>query len=139
MLNRENQLSVYITSLNCNIKEKMHSDRLVSYFSSKDFAAPGTSKWSRSKKYSIAYVDVNQLLIQNGKEDGIRKHLLEFYGLKQVDGKIPLPQVVLSEFKTVKKAPVNAANSQAHSETAASQFEESKCYTKKGDSNRKGK
>lgn len=79
------------------------------------------------------------MLLQNGKEDGIRKHLLEFYGLKQVDGKVPLPQVVLNEYKTVKKAPVNVQNSQADSESGTSELEESKYYTKKGDSNRKGK
>ena len=91
------QLSVYYTSLNWNQLEKQQSNRLLWFLDSKDFQTIGAPKIGAKSRFEIACIDVNQLMAKHNKEEGIRKHLIEYKGLKQIDGGIPLPQIVINE------------------------------------------
>lgn len=102
MQNKETKLSVFYTSLNVNAREKMHSDHLVAYLSSKDFQNIHGTRSTALGNFNIAFYDINQLLSKNKKGD-IRQHLIEYYGLKKIDGEVKLPQLVLNSFKVVKK------------------------------------
>ena len=121
------QLAVYYTSLNCSYKEKLHSDRLVNYLSSKDYV--DSKVWHRtSGKYTISFIDINQMRNQkwgegneeSQKKGNIRHHLVEYYGLKKVDGHIPMPQVVLNEYKKQKRPKGNTKKVLTHADSGNS-------------------
>ncbi|CAI2367318.1 unnamed protein product [Moneuplotes crassus] len=100
---KSTQISVYYNSLNCSQKEKARSDHLLVYLSSKDFLGLHGTKNSRQGLVKFNFVDVNQMMISKKPNENIRQNLLEYYGLKKIDGEVCLPQIVLNEYKLKKK------------------------------------